>query len=149
MSPDGFTYLLTLSAFGSVALGYGLWQRWREQQPRGWLRVPGTVLASRMQRQYAGRGRNQYVAEVEYEYRHKDRIFKSTRIRMSHYSSGRKREADTLCSRYPAGGSVTVLVDPEEPESAVLEYGPTLLSSVCIGLGLSLGALALLPVVLR
>jgi hypothetical protein len=83
------------------------------------------------------------VAEVEYEYRHNGQTFRSRRIRMNNYSSGRKREAEMISSRYPVGGNVTVFVDPRKTDSAVLEYGATLLSSICIGLGLSLAALAL------
>jgi hypothetical protein len=89
------------------------------------------------------------MTEVQYEYHYRSQDFKSHRVRMSNYSSGRRREAEAISRRYPVGGSLTVLVDPRRPNSAVLEYGPTLLSSLCIGLGVLLGVFALLPFVLR
>jgi hypothetical protein len=148
MSPDVFTFSLMFGVVGSATLALGLWQRWREQRPRGWVPVAGTVIASAAQKQYISRGYD-YVTGVEYEYSCGGQSFKSRRIRMSNYSLGTKRTAEMVSTRYPVGASVTVLIDPDNPGSAVLEYGATLLSSVCICLGLLLGVVALLPLLLK
>ena len=148
MSSDAFTFSLMFGLVGSTTLAFGLWQRWREQRPRDWAPVTGTVVASTTEKQYIRHG-YQYVTGVEYEYSCTGHSFKSRRIRMSNYSLGTRRAAELVSTRYPVGASVIVLVDPDKPGSAVLEYGATLLSSVCIGLGLLLGAVALLPFLLE
>jgi hypothetical protein len=148
MSPDAFTLSLMFGLVGSATLAFGLWQRWREQRPRDWVPVAGTVTGSSTEKRYISRG-YEYLTEVEYEYSCNGQSFKSRRIRMSNYSLGTKQAAEAVSARYPVGANVIVLVDPEKPGSAVLEYGATLLSSVCIGLGLLLGAVALLPLLLK
>ena len=148
MNPDAFTVSLMFGVVGAATFALGLWQRWREQRPRDWVPVTGKVIASTTKKQYISRG-YEYVTGVEYEYSCGGQSFKSRRIRMGNYSLGTKRTAEAVSALYPVGASVTVLVDPDKPGSAVLECGATLLSSVCIGLGLLLGAVALLPLLLK
>jgi hypothetical protein len=144
---------LLCSGFGFViglpVLAAGLWQLRREISPRGWIRVPGAVISATIDKQATGRGGYQFVPEIRYEYRCDDRLFRSSQRRPGNYTSGRKRAAESICSRYPAGGAVTVLIDPKHRDRAVLEYGSTPLSWILIALGALFSTFSLLTLVMN
>jgi hypothetical protein len=140
MNADPF--LVIMLPLGLVSLCYGLWQRRRELAPRTWSKVEGIIVTSRVEKQYVRPGRYQIVPVVEYEYAHGERIVRSSRRRMSDYSSGQRSAAETIILRYSLGSKVDILVDPANPASSVLEYGATPLSGIWTLLGVLFTGLA-------
>jgi hypothetical protein len=86
---------------------------------------------------------------IDYEFLHHGRAFKSSRRRMGNYASGLSADAEAITSRYPAGSSVTVFVNPNNPEKSVLEYGVSPLSWIPLGLGLIFVLMSLLPLFMK
>ena len=131
--------------FGLLPLAFGAWRIWRELSPRKWSRVAGTIVSSRID----VHGENFFTPVIVYEYRFNEQSFKSSRRRLRNYVSGQSADAEAVHSRYPAGSSVTVFVNPGKPEKSVLEYGVTPLSWIPIALGLVFISLVLLPLLVK
>jgi hypothetical protein len=115
---------------GLGCLGFGILQFVRELSPRRWVRIPGKIIASSIAKQATGRGGYQFVPKIEYEYRYQEQLLKSSCRRFGNYISGCRWSAEDVGARYSVGAEVTVLVNPENPENAVLEVGTTPLSWV-------------------
>ncbi len=49
--------------------------------------------------------------------------FMSSRVAFHSLASGNRADAAKVASRYPAGSTVPVFYDPQDPEQAVLELG--------------------------
>jgi hypothetical protein len=147
MNSDALLASMFGFGLGFPTLAVGLWQLRREIAPRCWLKVPGLVITATIDKQATGRGGCQFVPEVQYEYYCDDHVLRSSRRRFGNYVSGRKDSAEAICSRYPAGGNVTVLIDPKHHERAVLEYGPTPLSWISIAFGILFSALGFFALV--
>jgi hypothetical protein len=116
---------------------------------RSWPRTPGSIVTSKIDRQYAGTGTYQNVPVIEYEFPYKKLVFRSSHWRVGNYASGIREEAETIISHYPAGSTVTVFVNAKEPAKSVLEHGTSPLSWMLIVFGIILIALALLPFIVE
>jgi len=134
MSPDALPVCLIGFGLGVPTLAAGFWQLRNELRPRSWVRVSGAVTSAIVEKQASGRG-YQFVPKIEYEYRCNDRVLRSCQRRPGNYISGRQQAAENIFSRYPVGASVTVLMNPRQPEHAVLEYGATPVSWIFILVG--------------
>ncbi|MGP8202239.1 MAG: DUF3592 domain-containing protein [Limisphaerales bacterium] len=135
--------------FGLLPLGFGAWQIWREFAPRKWSKVAGTIVSSRIDAAPAGSGETTFTPVIVYEYRFNGQSFKSSQRRLRNYVSGQSADAEAISSRYPAGSSVTVFVNPGKPEQSVLEYGVTPLSWIPLAVGLVFILLAFLPLLAK
>jgi hypothetical protein len=132
--------------FGLVPLGYGAWTIRREFAPAKWLKVTGTIVASKVEEKASPitEGVPVHVPAIEYEYAINSQTFKSSRRRLHNYISGERADADAVVSRYPAGASVIVFVNPRKPGQSVLEYGVSPLSWVPLAVGLLFLSISLL-----
>ena len=131
-------FLLLGLPFGLAPLAYGAWTIRREFAPAKWLKVTGTIVASKVEEKASQltEGVPVHVPAIEYEYAINSQTFKSSRRRLHNYISGERADADAVLSRYPAGASVIVFVNPRKPEQSVLEYGVSPLSWIPLGFGL-------------
>jgi len=120
---------------GFLSFIFGVWQLHRELSPRHWSLAEGKIISVDLIAETL-RGGKIYIPIVEYEYQYNDIAYRSKQRRNCNYISGGKESAEAIRSKYPVGGGITVLVNPLKPEDAVLEYGVTPLSLICIGLGL-------------
>lgn len=124
-----------LGLFSSV---FGVWQLYRELSPRHWSSAQGKILSVNVISADGGRGGKEYIPTVEYEYQYNNKTYRSSQRRIANYISGGKESAESVRSKYPIGSGTTVFVNPRKPDDAVLEYGMTPLSLICIGIGLVL-----------
>ena len=134
-------------ALAGVFIAVGLFMLYRlvknvqkAKQSKNWMTTPGKVLFSDVDVQYSTNADDEpvkmYQAKVVYEYDvfgmhyEKDRIAFNTGMRSSNY-----RKHAAVAAAYPAGNSVTVFYNPDDPDDAVLEtkvQSPT--SSIIIAL---------------
>src|SRR5712675_431877 len=100
-NPDAILFTESFLGIGLLCIGLGVWLRQRELAPRHWIQTNGTILESRIEKQYAGHGGYQFIPIIEYEYSYNERTYKSSRRRSGNYSSGKNKYADALTARYP------------------------------------------------
>lgn len=131
-----------VTAFGTIAVAKFLEVR----RAAGWPSAPGRILRSELRPETRGQtdGPQRLVMapSVEYEFVVTGRTYRGTRISIGEDVGGGNAEA-TL-KRFPAGASVTVFHDPQDPQNCVLDRsGPAspllnfaiLLASVAVILG--------------
>jgi hypothetical protein len=121
---------------GVPAFSIGLWLRLKEARTQRWIPVEGTIVASRIDKKYVGKGGYEFVPVVEYKFPYEGQVIRSAHRRISNYASGRHEEADAILARYPAGSTVSVFVNPKNPADSVLERGSSALSWIPLILGL-------------
>lgn len=110
-------------------------ERMRRQQhkSRSWMPVQGRILNSKVEvevlRSRPGSrssmtmgGITTYTPHVEYTYSYQGTPYQAKRI-ITVNINWPKKEAEAAVSRYPTGASVTVWVNPDYPQQAVLEPG--------------------------
>jgi hypothetical protein len=136
-----------IGGLGVILLLFGLWIRWRESLTRGWERVIGTVVLSRIDKENTGHGGYQFVPVVEYNFEYDSKMFRSSHRCFGNYVIGRQAEAEAVVSRYPVGSTVTVFVNAKAPAKSVLEHGSRL-SWVPFGFGIGFMVLALVAFIL-
>lgn len=83
----------------------------------GWLPVAGTIVES------TTGFSSSYHPQIQYEYVHDGRRLRGLEVRTHKFMGTWPGAANKVLARYPVGASVTVYVDPEDPEDAVLEPG--------------------------
>lgn len=147
MSPNVDSVLPALP-FGVLPLCFGIWQRSKELAPQRWPQIDGRIINSTIKKERI-RGGFQYVPIIEYEYCYKDKTYSSSQRRAGNYISGSREEAEVIGSRYSIGSSVKVFVNPSNPDNAVLEFGTTPLSWICIILGLFITTLMTIGLFVR
>jgi len=136
MTTEDKGFLELLFAITAACFGIGLWIRRREAISRSWPQSRGTIVSSKTVREYVQPGQYQVSPVIEYEFKHKGQIFRSSHRRFGNYSVGRRVGAETVTSRYPVGASVTVYVNQKHPTKSVLEVGHSTLSWVPFGFGI-------------
>ncbi|MEX0653016.1 MAG: DUF3592 domain-containing protein [Phycisphaeraceae bacterium] len=107
----GVTYMLLLPLIG----------QW---EARKYLTTTGIVTGSEVQRQPGERGA-QYQARIEFEYEVAGVQWSNDRYGFSPMWSTNRRAAKAVVDRYPAGSSVTVFYDGNDPGQSVLEVSPS------------------------
>jgi hypothetical protein len=108
-------------------------ERMRQQQrrSRSWAPVEGRVLSSAIEAEthrsrpvsgsaVTGGDITTYFPSVEYAYEYQGTSYQSQRI-ITVNINWPKKEAEEAVARYPVGASVTVWVNPDHPDQAVLE----------------------------
>ena len=126
------------------ALGGGIYLIIREyRQVYVYRSVEGKVLASELstrQIQSAKLRPAAYTPSVSYDYLVDGKRYEGNRIRLYMENSTSKQAMARIGDRYPPGARVRVYYDPQDPSTAVLEPGFTVVSFV-VFLGGLLGAL--------
>jgi hypothetical protein len=95
------------------------------RQAQSWAQASGRILSSRIEaRRHRFVGAEETVRNepaIEYEFEANGRTWRGSRIGIGDDTGGAETEA-TL-GRYPAGATVTVHYDPDDPRNCVLERG--------------------------
>ncbi|MBN1310316.1 MAG: DUF3592 domain-containing protein [Anaerolineae bacterium] len=91
----------------------------------GWPTAQGTVLESWVRRSSStdsdGGTSHRYYPEVRYQYQVMGREFQGDRMAFGPRQRGNRSAAEKVVAGYPAGESVTVYYQPDQPASAILE----------------------------
>jgi len=114
-----------LIGFGAIACAIGVTvyvvqfrQGLRADASKTWPTRPGTIVTSALE-QVPGNKRR-YRAAVQYRYRVGGKDYESSRIFWGG-NEGRQKHMTSVVAAYPAGGSVPVRYDPQNPGEAVLD----------------------------
>ncbi|MFT3890215.1 MAG: DUF3592 domain-containing protein [Anaerolineales bacterium] len=111
-----------LAGLAILFTGFRTYQR--SKQAANWLTVTGKVTTSKLINPM-GNDRKQY-ARIEYEYSVLGTNYVSNKISFSQlmgFDDTALGTAEEKVKKFPAGRSVTVYYDPQEPQRAVLETG--------------------------
>ena len=145
MTSDNKTAFETLTCLAIVCLAVGLWIRRRETAARRWPQVSGAITGSNTIRKPTGRGGEEVLPLIDYEFVYMGRTFRTSHWRVANYSTGSLEDASSVTSRYSLGVTVSVFVNQAEPMKSVLEYGSSPLSWVPIGFGIFFALMTLVP----
>jgi hypothetical protein len=120
-------FLLIFGTFWSaIVLGFDIFIGWsmiRQSATADWPTTTGHVLRSEIAGHDDGDGTT-YSAEIEYEYEVDGREYQSDRIRLGGFTSTSDRDhIERIIARAPAGGTVPVYYNPDDPSEAVLTSG--------------------------
>jgi hypothetical protein len=137
--------LLVMLPWGVIPLLYGFYRILWEMRPVVWKKITGTVISSTISRKPPPKfhGNWKSLPVIEYEYCYDAKVYRSKRINALNYTFGNKRGAQKIISRYPAGNTTTVFINPNCPSNSVLEYGITPGTWVFVVYGLMISALAI------
>ena len=111
-----------LAGLAILFTGFRTYQR--SKQAANWTTVTGMVTTSKVINPM-GNERKQY-ARIEYEYSVLGTSYVSNKInfaQLSGFNDTALGTAEEKVKKFPAGRSVTVYYDPQEPQRAVLEIG--------------------------
>ncbi len=144
--------LISVFGGGGVYLIY-LWFKNRKQaeQSQNWLSTVGRVVDSRVT--FGATDTDDldqnYVALIEYEYAVGGITYRSKQTAFGpRRAFNRRRQAEAEAARYPAGMTVTVFYNPENPQEAVLERrASAMMVTLIVGIAF-LGVAACLGMVL-
>ncbi len=132
-----------LVIFGVVLGGLGLSKYRSGQASAEWPTVSGTISSGRVQ-SHRRDGRTEYMPQVQYSYQVGNRTFTGTRITVSDVYQRNRGSAEDILRKFPAGATVTVYYDPDDPAMAVLEQGMPGNVKVLLGAGAGCLVLAVL-----
>jgi hypothetical protein len=143
---EGFTTIcvVVIAAFGGIILLAYIVKMREVRRAARWPSTTGTVTASKVgsRKETDMDGKSSYVNEpqVTYEYEVNGVSYQASRISLAERIAG--ADVQATLSRYPAGKSVPVYYDPDDPEQAVLERAvpPTVGKGVGLLILLILGA---------
>ena len=149
----GFTFWMVVfyfgTLFGIIVLAFVLADAVDDARAdldaRDWAPVSGTIIASGVDSYTEADGNVTYCLRIEYEYDYENETYSGDMISHSLHSStydaadcgSGRRNADD----YPPGEPITVYVNPDEPNRAVLLTGWS-------GLDIGLGELILYPLII-
>ncbi len=116
---------VVLIAFGVIAIAIGavlysvqFRQGLRADASKKWPRASGTVIAAALEKSPGHRWR--YRAALQYRYRVGGKDYQASRIFWGG-NEGREKHMTSVVETYPAGSSVRVFYDPNNPAEAVLD----------------------------
>ena len=114
-----------LIGFGAIVLATGVAlyvvqfrQGLRADASKKWPKAQATVIASALEP--APERRWRYRAAIQYRYRVGAKDYQSERIFWGG-NEGRKRHMESVVAAYPAGGSMRIYYDPQNPSEAVID----------------------------
>jgi len=136
IAPADRLLLEIFMGIAALAFTVGFWIRRREQTARDWPQTSGVIVTSTTLRQYAGRGTDEVLPVIEYEFTHDGQSFRSDHWRPLNFSFGNSISAGAVTSRYPVGKSVKVFVNQRNPMRSVLEFEPSCLCWVPFSFGI-------------
>ena len=113
---------MLILAFGSLVglatILIAVITRRRSREQYQWPTARGTVVVSGVSLSGGG-----YFPNVEYRYVHHGRSFYGIDLNTESVGRTRRSSAERIALKYPVGASVTVFMDPEDPQKSVLEPG--------------------------
>ena len=122
-----FSVLFAVCGIGTLL--YGVRTRRLQEQSQSWLPARGVVLRSEVEieTRTSHRGSHPttftfYRPSVTYDYEYQGKKYRSRRIIVANINWP-KKEAEEAVARYPADSEVSVWVNPNRPNMAVLERG--------------------------
>ena len=131
----GFTFWMAVFYFGTLlgiivlafVLADAVDDARADLDARDWTPVSGTIIASRVDSYTEADGNTTYCLRIEYEYDYENETYSGDMISHSLHSStydaadcgSGRRNADD----YPPGETITVYVNPDDPNRAVLLTG--------------------------
>lgn len=128
--PDDFKLILLV--FGLFFIGLGIRAFWMYFQNPQTVAVTGQVIRSN-ERQGTNPHRPHTSFDFTYQYQYQNKTYTSSRY---HYKTeGGHAQA---VARYQAGDEITVFINPEYPEQAVIEKGWSWLNLIWIVAGLAI-----------
>ena len=102
---------------GPALLALGIKFFYEELRPRWWTKISGTVVKSEIKHETSARYQ-QYLPIIEYTYASRNATFRKT---ANLYSSGTLDGATSKTAKYPLESSVTIMVNPRNPQQSALE----------------------------
>lgn len=131
----GLLFGLVFAGFGGAALiFFGILPAWKSHRAEKWDKVPCVILSSEVA-SHSGKSTT-YSVDIEYEYNYSGKKLRSDRYDFSAGSSSGYDEKKAAAKRFPAGSRRECLVNPADPEEAVLT---TNLGWPALALGFGLG----------
>lgn len=152
LSGPAFFLVLGLAAF---ALSLGVPRLLRIYQVRAWTSVPATVTTSALKEAgHSKSGSPFYLVELEYRYdfggkTRLGRRFYPDQVLYQDRFIQLDGQEEYLVAKHPAGTQITVLVDPENPESTAVEAPVDVFTLFLLGFGGGFVLLALLGLYLK
>jgi hypothetical protein len=116
--------LALLALAGGVGLGMlAMSDLSKSRATQSWPSVTGTIKTAEIVENGMRRGRQKYIAKVQYEYVVNGTTIIGERIAINGYGSLLTDES--VIAKYATGSTHPVYYDPNDPDSAVLENGVT------------------------
>ncbi len=116
---SGFFFLIGLAL---VFAGYRTYRK--SDESISWPTTMGTVKTSEVRRTVGAN--NEFHSYIEYEYSVLGTDYVSNKVtfgELAGFQDIKKSIAQKAVNRYPAGSTVTVYYDPQDPKKAVLQRG--------------------------
>lgn len=114
-----------LMVFGVIALAVGvilyviqLRQGLRADASKKWPKAEATVIASALEP--SPEHRRRYRAAIAYRYRVGRKDYQADRVFWAG-NEGRRRHMESVVSAYPAGATIRIYYDPQNPADAVID----------------------------
>ncbi len=104
-----------------------------------WPTSSGTVILSEVSSYDSrsdGKTTRMYTANVRYRYAVNGVQYHSGRVSLGDSSTSSAADKRAIAERYPVGSQVTVYYDPDQPQDALLEVGPVLITYIPLVFGL-------------
>ncbi|HWY31292.1 MAG TPA: DUF3592 domain-containing protein [Candidatus Acidoferrum sp.] len=136
MNADDQHGIEVLFAITALLFASGFFIRFRERAPRNWPQTTGEITKSETERFPTGRGGEEVVPVLEYEFHYQGQLFKTSHWRLVNYTEGNCMSANPVIERYLLGSSVTVFVNRRRPKESVLEHNISSLCWVPFGFGI-------------
>ena len=108
---------------GFVIMGFGINSLSNASASENWPSTEGVVISSTVDSHRSQESGTTYSAEINYEYIVNKETLTSNSIKFGEVSTGNSSDARRYANKYPAGQSVEVYYNEEDPYEAVLEPG--------------------------
>ena len=108
---------------GFVVMGFGINSLSNARASESWPSTEGVVISSTVDSHRSQDTGTTYSAEINYEYSVNNETLNSNSIKFGKVSTGNPSDARKYVNKYPAGQSVKVYYNEEDPYEAVLEPG--------------------------
>lgn len=123
-------YGIAMTAAGIICFIIGRNTLKTARASKKWPAVQGKITSSGTAQMNTLQGGPAYAASVKYEYEVDGKKYNADRISMGQYGTGGGGHAKAEAAKYPAGKTVAVHYDPQNPSQAVLEPGGAVFTSV-------------------
>ena len=101
-----------------------------------WPCTKGTIISSELKKEKNSDGKYMYTASILYRYEVAGKQYSSTTVSAVDGSTSVASKVKSKLRKYPEESKVDVFFDPEFPDSAMLEPGMSLITSVLLKLPL-------------
>ncbi len=137
--------MLFAGLFGGAALLFFVGHRRYLARANAWPVTAGEIVSSTVEQRHStqnGKTRTTYLPVVEFAYIVEGNRLHSRQVKLGLEVSGSASFAQGIADRYPAGATVEVHYDPQDPSNAALE-NPTESNWILLGVALACFAIAL------